>query len=109
MNNPRILVFTNYIALLWIVLETLLQGFVTFFKISVILLNRGKKNLHQLPAKKLTMKTTTQATENRNGWNWGFTPQTENWNGRLAMIGFLAAALIELFSGKGFLHFWGIL
>ncbi|MFN6224528.1 MAG: high light inducible protein, partial [Dolichospermum sp.] len=26
-----------------------------------------------------------------------------------AMIGFLAAALIELFSGQGFLHFWGIL
>ncbi|MBD2164407.1 high light inducible protein [Calothrix membranacea FACHB-236] len=47
--------------------------------------------------------------EDRNSWRWGFTPQAEIWNGRLAMIGFLAAALIELFSGKGFLHFWGIL
>lgn len=53
--------------------------------------------------------TTTPTTENRNEWNWGFTTQTENWNGRLAMIGFLAAALIEVFSGQGFLHFWGIL
>ncbi|MEB3218714.1 MAG: chlorophyll a/b-binding protein [Nostocales cyanobacterium 94392] len=48
-------------------------------------------------------------TEDRNAWRWGFTPQAEIWNGRLAMIGFVAAALIELFSGKGFLHFWGIL
>ncbi|TVP55265.1 MAG: high light inducible protein [Nodularia sp. (in: Bacteria)] len=53
--------------------------------------------------------TATPATENRNAWNWGFTTQTENWNGRLAMIGFSAAALIEVFSGQGFLHFWGIL
>jgi hypothetical protein len=50
-----------------------------------------------------------QVAENRNAWRWGFTPQAEIWNGRLAMIGFLAAALIELFSGQGFLHFWGIL
>jgi hypothetical protein len=45
----------------------------------------------------------------RNSWRWGFTPQAEIWNGRLAMIGFLAIALIELASGQGFLHFWGIL
>jgi hypothetical protein len=48
-------------------------------------------------------------TEDRNAWRWGFTPQAEIWNGRLAMIGFLASALIELFSGQGFLHFWGIM
>ena len=35
----------------------------------------------------------------RNAWQWGFTPGAEIWNGRLAMIGFSAAALIELFSG----------
>ncbi len=52
---------------------------------------------------------TTTATESRNAWKWGFTTQTEHWNGRLAMIGFVAAALIEVFSGEGFLHFWGIL
>ena len=52
---------------------------------------------------------TSPASKNRNAWLWGFTPQSEIWNGRLAMIGFLAAALIELFSGQGFLHFWGIM
>ncbi|PHM09341.1 chlorophyll a/b-binding protein, partial [Nostoc sp. 'Peltigera malacea cyanobiont' DB3992] len=35
--------------------------------------------------------------------------QAEVWNGRLAMIGFSAAVLVEVFSGQGFLHFWGIL
>ncbi|NET02636.1 MAG: high light inducible protein [Sphaerospermopsis sp. SIO1G2] len=54
-------------------------------------------------------KTFTSAPEDRNAWRWGFTPQAEIWNGRLAMIGFLAATLIELFSGQGFLHFWGIM
>ncbi|KAB8330615.1 high light inducible protein [Scytonema tolypothrichoides VB-61278] len=54
-------------------------------------------------------KTVTPVVDDRNAWRWGFTPQAEVWNGRLAMIGFSAAALIELFSGQGFLHFWGIL
>jgi hypothetical protein len=54
-------------------------------------------------------KTTVPVIEDRNAWRWGFTPQAEIWNGRLAMIGFLSAALIEIFSGQGFLHFWGIL
>ncbi|MCF2150264.1 high light inducible protein [Desmonostoc muscorum LEGE 12446] len=45
----------------------------------------------------------------RNAWLWGFTPQTEVWNGRLAMIGFISAVLIEVFSGQGLLHFWNIL
>lgn len=48
-------------------------------------------------------------TENRNDFKFGFTPQAENWNGRLAMIGFLSALLVELFSGQGVLHFWGLL
>lgn len=56
-----------------------------------------------------TRIVTPVVAEDRNAWRWGFTPQAEIWNGRLAMIGFLAAALIELFSGQGFLHFWGIL
>jgi Chlorophyll A-B binding protein len=56
-----------------------------------------------------TTKTTAPVAENRNAWRWGFTPQAEIWNGRLAMIGFVAAALIELFANQGFLHFWGIL
>jgi hypothetical protein len=56
-----------------------------------------------------TKTSTAPVAVDRNGWRWGFTPEAEIWNGRLAMIGFSAAALIELFSGKGFLHFWGIL
>ncbi|QZZ19722.1 high light inducible protein [Leptothermofonsia sichuanensis E412] len=55
-------------------------------------------------------KVTTPAVEaDRNAWKLGFTPQAELWNGRLAMIGFLSALLIELFSGQGVLHFWGLL
>lgn len=53
--------------------------------------------------------TTSPVIENRNAWKWGFTPQAELWNGRLAMIGFLSAVLIELFSGQGFLRFWGLM
>ncbi len=47
--------------------------------------------------------------ENRNTWTWGFTAGAENWNGRLAMIGFVSAIVIELLSGQGVLHFWGII
>jgi hypothetical protein len=48
-------------------------------------------------------------TENRNAWVFGFTPQAEIWNGRLAMIGFSAVILTEIFSHEGVLHFWGLL
>ncbi|MCY7392874.1 MAG: high light inducible protein [Leptolyngbyaceae cyanobacterium CAN_BIN12] len=48
------------------------------------------------------------SSDNRNGWAWGFTPQAESWNGRLAMIGFVSALLVELFSGQGVLHFWNL-
>jgi len=51
----------------------------------------------------------TSLNQNRNAWRWGFTPQTEIWNGRLAMIGFVSAVLIEVFSGQGLLHYWGLL
>lgn len=57
------------------------------------------------------MTTSTKATSSndRNGWAWGFTPQAESWNGRLAMIGFVSALLIEFFSGQGVLHFWNLM
>jgi hypothetical protein len=51
----------------------------------------------------------TSSSNMRNGWSWGFTPQAENWNGRLAMIGFVAAVAIEAFSGQGVLHYWNLL
>jgi ferrochelatase len=41
-------------------------------------------------------------------WEWGMTTTAEVWNGRLAMIGFIAL-LIELISGHGPLHFVGLL
>lgn len=42
-------------------------------------------------------------------FKFGFVPSAEIWNGRLAMIGFVSAALVEVFSGQGFLHFWGLI
>jgi ferrochelatase len=39
---------------------------------------------------------------------WGLTPFAEVWNGRLAMVGFLAL-LLELVSGRGPLHLVGLL
>jgi hypothetical protein len=47
--------------------------------------------------------------ENRNDVKFGFTPQAENWNGRLAMIGFIAAVITEYVTGQGVLHFWGLM
>lgn len=51
----------------------------------------------------------TPVSDDRNGWRWGFTSPSESWNGRFAMIGFISAVAIEVFSGQGFLHFWNIL
>ena len=41
-------------------------------------------------------------------WEWGLTISAERWNGRLAMLGFLAL-MAELITGYGPLHFVGIL
>jgi ferrochelatase len=41
-------------------------------------------------------------------WEWGLTTSAEVWNGRIAMIGFIAL-LLELISGHGPLHFVGLL
>ena len=49
------------------------------------------------------------SSNDRNSWTWGFTPQAELWNGRIAMIGFMAALLTELFANQGVLHFWNLL
>lgn len=40
---------------------------------------------------------------------WGFTPGAETLNGRLAMLGFVSALLLEFFSGQGILHFLNLL
>lgn len=41
-------------------------------------------------------------------WEWGLTTSAEVWNGRIAMIGFIAL-IIELISGHGPLHLVGLL
>ncbi|MBW4661286.1 MAG: ferrochelatase [Drouetiella hepatica Uher 2000/2452] len=41
-------------------------------------------------------------------WQWGLTTSAEVWNGRIAMIGFIAL-IVELISGQGPLHFVGLL
>jgi Chlorophyll A-B binding protein len=51
----------------------------------------------------------TSLAPDRNEWRWGFTPQAEIWNGRFAMIGFVAALLTEYFSGEGVLHFYNLM
>ncbi|MDF5733981.1 MAG: ferrochelatase [Rhizonema sp. PD38] len=41
-------------------------------------------------------------------WKWGMTTSAEVWNGRIAMLGFIAL-IIELITGRGLLHMIGIL
>lgn len=56
-----------------------------------------------------TTNTFPTKTNDRNAWRWGFTPQAEIWNGRLAMIGFVSAILTEVLSNRGILHFWNLM
>jgi hypothetical protein len=46
---------------------------------------------------------------NYNIWSWGFTKGAENWNGRLAMIGFLAILITEIITKKSVLEFLALL
>jgi protoporphyrin/coproporphyrin ferrochelatase len=41
-------------------------------------------------------------------WEWGITTSAEVWNGRIAMLGFIAL-IVELITGHGLLHAIGIL
>lgn len=49
------------------------------------------------------------AAGDRNAWKFGFTEQAELWNGRFAMIGFVAALITEAATGKGVLAFLGLM
>lgn len=42
-------------------------------------------------------------------WEWGWTKSAETWNGRAAMLAVLALLVLEVTTGRGFLHQWGIL
>ncbi len=41
-------------------------------------------------------------------WQWGITTSAEVWNGRIAMLGFIAL-VVEMITGRGLLHLVGIL
>ncbi|WVZ75010.1 hypothetical protein U9M48_023115 [Paspalum notatum var. saurae] len=42
-------------------------------------------------------------------WEWGWTKSAETWNGRAAMLAVLVLLVLEVTTGEGFLHQWGIL
>ncbi|GER49662.1 ferrochelatase [Striga asiatica] len=42
-------------------------------------------------------------------WQWGWTKSAETWNGRAAMLAVLLLLVLEVTTGEGFLHQWGIL
>lgn len=74
----------------------------------VILPSYSYINLHK-GYKKLPNGDRTMQGENRNDVKFGFTPGAENLNGRLAMIGFVAALITEFVTGQGVLHFLGLI
>lgn len=42
-------------------------------------------------------------------WEFGSNPSAELWNGRLAMVGFAIAIVVELTTGQGVLEFLGLM
>jgi Chlorophyll A-B binding protein len=54
-------------------------------------------------------KAITSVDVDRNRWVWGFTPQAEIWNGRVAMLGITSVAVTEYLSRQGVLHFYDLL
>ncbi len=60
-------------------------------------------NLDQAAALPTTVKLYPQ-----DKWAWGWNNSSEVWNGRIAMLGF-SAFLVELISGRGPLHAFGLL
>ncbi|KAK1390151.1 Ferrochelatase [Heracleum sosnowskyi] len=42
-------------------------------------------------------------------WEWGWTKSAETWNGRAAMLAVVVLVFLEVTTGEGFLHQWGIL
>lgn len=41
-------------------------------------------------------------------FEFGSNPSAELWNGRLAMVGFLGALIVELVTGQGFFQWLGL-
>lgn len=42
-------------------------------------------------------------------WEWGWTKSAETWNGRAAMLAVIVLLFLEVSTGEGFLHQWGVL
>uniref|UniRef100_A0A5B6YI15 Ferrochelatase n=1 Tax=Davidia involucrata TaxID=16924 RepID=A0A5B6YI15_DAVIN len=42
-------------------------------------------------------------------WEWGWTKSAETWNGRAAMLAVFVLLVLEVTTGEGFLHQWGVL
>ena len=55
-----------------------------------------------------TKKSKSVRNENAESGGFGFTPQAEVWNGRLAMLGFTVVLAIEWFTKQGVLEFLGL-
>ncbi len=86
---PALNVHPGFIdSLAHLVTESLNKTPITFAEVT-----HPKKNMKMYPQEK---------------WQWGLTTAAEVWNGRLAMLGFMAL-LLELISGNGPLHLVGIL
>lgn len=58
---------------------------------------------------KTDMTVRQEIITDRNEWRFGFSPSAELWNGRFAMIGFVAALLTEIITGQGTLQFLGLM
>jgi Chlorophyll A-B binding protein len=54
-------------------------------------------------------KAITSVDVDRNRWVWGFTPQAEIWNGRLAMLGISSVVVTQYLSRQGVLNFYDLL
>jgi hypothetical protein len=51
----------------------------------------------------------TSVDADRNRWVWGFTPQAEIWNGRVAMLGITSILVTQYLSRQGVLNLYDLL
>lgn len=59
--------------------------------------------------KRYTKRPMARSSNSPESQDWGFTPAAESLNGRLAMLGFAFAVIIEALSGQGVLHFLNLI